>query len=132
MAGFVACTLGIQEIIRLGSGTDANQTAVRFSSFFRLLFFLERKEEYGKAMIKIAGCMRDFREKKIPGIRDQIPLPETNAIRVFQARKDKREASEKLQIRSTGVGASHVGRVSCPALLACFTFAFARLKNVNK
>ena len=76
MAGFVACTLGIQEIIRLGSGTDANQTAVRFSSFFRLLFFLERKEEYGKAMIKIAGCMRDFREKKIPGIRDQIPLPD--------------------------------------------------------
>ena len=77
MAGFVACTLGIQEIIRLGSGTDANQTAVRFFSFFRLSFFLERKEEYGKAMIKIAGCMRDFREKKkIPGIRDQIPLPD--------------------------------------------------------
>lgn len=76
MAGFVACTLGIQEIIRLGSGTDANQTAERFFSFFRLLFFLERKEEYGKAMIKIAGVCGIFVKKKIPGIRDQIPLPD--------------------------------------------------------
>ena len=43
--------------------------------FFRLLFFfLERKEEYGKAMKKIAGCIWDFHEKKIPGIRDQTPL----------------------------------------------------------
>ena len=46
-----------------------------FFLFFDCCFFLERKEEYGKAMIKIAGCMRDFREKKIPGVRARFQTP---------------------------------------------------------
>ena len=63
------CMLGIREILRLGNGTDANQTDMRF--FFRLLLLsLERKEEFGKAMKKIAGS--GISVKKMPGIRDQI------------------------------------------------------------
>ena len=63
------CMLGIREILRLGNGTDANQTDMRF--FFRLLLLsLERREEFGKAMKKIAGS--GISVKKMPGIRDQI------------------------------------------------------------
>ena len=40
-----------------GNGTDANQTDVPFFFFFNCCCcFWERKEEFGKAMKKIAGC----------------------------------------------------------------------------
>ena len=82
-----------------------------------VVFFLERKEEFEKAMKKIARCMRDLlREDKAKQTR-------------FAFSGEQRQARSE---RSTGVGASHVGRVSCLALLACFALAVARLKNANK
>ena len=64
------CMLGIREILRLGNGTDANQTDMRFFFFRLLLLSLERTEEFGKAMKKIAGS--GISVKKMPGIRGQI------------------------------------------------------------
>ena len=63
------CMLGIREILRLGNGTDANQTDVRF--FFDCCCCLwKEKRNSEKRWKKIAGSRISV--KKIPGIRDQI------------------------------------------------------------
>ena len=55
------CMLGIREILRLGNGTDANQTDMRF--FFRLLFVVfGKKRGIRKSDEKNSG-KRDFREE---------------------------------------------------------------------
>ena len=62
--------LGIREILRLGNGTDANQTDVRFFFFDSCCCLWKEKREFGKAMKKIAES--GISVKKMPGIRDQI------------------------------------------------------------
>ena len=62
MRDLFACMLGIREIIRLCNGTDVNQTDMRF--FFAdgcyCFFFLERKEEFVKAMKKNSAMHARF------------------------------------------------------------------------
>ena len=71
--------------------------------FFRLLFFfLERKEEYGKAMKKIAGCIWDFREKKYReyGIRPRFKTPTHTQQRTKLNKRDSGFSGEERQARS--------------------------------